>query len=312
MQNYREEVDTALQRLGHGPPRSVYDDGWPGHHVPEIEISGHLFAITPTTLIGGDSGRTRFRVECKTCGEMLHEATTGPRLRIASHLELGQRSSRRHGGITARSIEAREGDIAFNGVGLFRVTGKNGASLECEPTSYKRGDYKRQFFVILNNAQLVPVPIGVIVAFVIDDNATPARETRQRHEAMQAMREDRTVCPGVNGEYAYWDRVTWRRQGNLGREINAGVQFAMAKHIFDEVVAVDTLISGPYGISAENADLDDIVVTVTRDFDGDYTVSVTIRIFDTWTGTGASIEEAWDDMAREVIEGWDVYHEHTV
>lgn len=86
MRDYSQEVDAALAEMGHGRPRSVYGDGWPGHLVPQIEVAGHVFAVTPTRMIGVDSGRTRYRVECITCGCVIHEATTGPRCRVAGHL----------------------------------------------------------------------------------------------------------------------------------------------------------------------------------------------------------------------------------
>lgn len=49
---------------------------------------GHIFASTPTGDVGIDSGRPRFKVECLTCNECLHENTTGPSLRIESHIRI--------------------------------------------------------------------------------------------------------------------------------------------------------------------------------------------------------------------------------
>lgn len=54
---------------------------------PVITIRvGHIFASTPTGDVGFDSGRPRFKVECLTCKEILHENTTGPSARIESHM----------------------------------------------------------------------------------------------------------------------------------------------------------------------------------------------------------------------------------
>lgn len=50
----------------------------------EAEYHTHTIRFTPTDLDGIHSGRTRVRVQCLTCGEVLHEATTGPRT-VARH-----------------------------------------------------------------------------------------------------------------------------------------------------------------------------------------------------------------------------------
>lgn len=49
-------------------------------------VAGVDFHVEPTNQTGIDSGRTRFLAVCLTCGERLHEATTGPRCVINSHL----------------------------------------------------------------------------------------------------------------------------------------------------------------------------------------------------------------------------------
>jgi len=46
----------------------------------------HRMSITPTELRGMNSGRIRYRVECWTCGVVVHEATTGPQHMVAGHL----------------------------------------------------------------------------------------------------------------------------------------------------------------------------------------------------------------------------------
>jgi hypothetical protein len=43
--------------------------------------------ITATDKVGINSGRTRYRVECRTCDVVVHSATTGPEIRQRQHLE---------------------------------------------------------------------------------------------------------------------------------------------------------------------------------------------------------------------------------
>jgi hypothetical protein len=64
---------------------SVYADDGPADR--EIfTIAGIQFLVFPTTQRGCDTGRTRFFVMCRTCGRVLHEATTGPTPTIEEHL----------------------------------------------------------------------------------------------------------------------------------------------------------------------------------------------------------------------------------
>jgi len=56
---------------------------WPdGEPAPEV----HDFRVTKTKQIGINTGRPRWHVECRTCKELIHEATTGPGSLIGYHL----------------------------------------------------------------------------------------------------------------------------------------------------------------------------------------------------------------------------------
>jgi hypothetical protein len=65
---------------------SVYLDDGPDEEI-EFEVLGVKFKVAPTRFRGCDTGRVRFYVECLTCKEVIHEATTGPRCLIESHME---------------------------------------------------------------------------------------------------------------------------------------------------------------------------------------------------------------------------------
>ncbi|HSX22905.1 MAG TPA: hypothetical protein VLE97_09050 [Gaiellaceae bacterium] len=47
---------------------------------------GHHFRVTATARLGVDTGRRRYRVECLSCSEIVHEATTGAHANIRYHL----------------------------------------------------------------------------------------------------------------------------------------------------------------------------------------------------------------------------------
>lgn len=49
-------------------------------------LRGHVFDVAATGEDSIDSGRPRYRVECVTCGQIIHEATNAPMLRIEQHL----------------------------------------------------------------------------------------------------------------------------------------------------------------------------------------------------------------------------------
>lgn len=69
-------------------PLSHYDDDGPRSEEPcEFTMDGATMRVTATTKTGCDTGRTRFRVECLTCGEVIHPATTGSSSRCRQHLK---------------------------------------------------------------------------------------------------------------------------------------------------------------------------------------------------------------------------------
>lgn len=46
----------------------------------------HVIAITATSQVGCDTGRRRYRVECRSCHLLVHEATTSASAQVAYHL----------------------------------------------------------------------------------------------------------------------------------------------------------------------------------------------------------------------------------
>lgn len=62
--------------------------------IPELAIGQtrvhiygeHKIAITATSEVGCDSGRRRYRLDCRTCRVVVHPGTTGPSSMIANHL----------------------------------------------------------------------------------------------------------------------------------------------------------------------------------------------------------------------------------
>lgn len=98
------------------PPKSVFEDDVPGLRVdasrdylvalvgrpfsrddvdicpittPGIDTARrgyHHLRVTATSHLGCDTGRRRYRVECLTCGTIVHEATTGAYPNMQSHV----------------------------------------------------------------------------------------------------------------------------------------------------------------------------------------------------------------------------------
>lgn len=66
-------------------PRSSYDTNGP-KKTTEVDYKGHRFRVVPGKGEGIHTGRGRFLVACLTCGEVLHEATTGPTQHMDMHL----------------------------------------------------------------------------------------------------------------------------------------------------------------------------------------------------------------------------------
>jgi hypothetical protein len=52
----------------------------------DYEIDAHLLRVTATAQVGWNTGRRRYRVECLTCGEVVHVATTGPHWNMRDHV----------------------------------------------------------------------------------------------------------------------------------------------------------------------------------------------------------------------------------
>lgn len=68
-------------------PASVYDSDGPRDGVPVEFVVGKIkFRVAGTDSLAPSTFRTRYLVECLTCGAMLHEATTGPSCRVEAHL----------------------------------------------------------------------------------------------------------------------------------------------------------------------------------------------------------------------------------
>lgn len=68
--------------------RSVFEDDMDLREGQSRDYAegGHHFRVTATGKLGVDTGRRRYRVECLSCGEIVHEATTGAHANIRYHL----------------------------------------------------------------------------------------------------------------------------------------------------------------------------------------------------------------------------------
>jgi hypothetical protein len=72
-------------------PGSVHDDDGA---VCDVEVQGHRFEIRDSGETGVDSGRTRWRVTCVSCDNVLvHPGSTSATAQIAMHLD---RPTERH------------------------------------------------------------------------------------------------------------------------------------------------------------------------------------------------------------------------
>lgn len=65
-------------------PKTAYDTDGPTEDSV-IKFPGADYHVSRTQNVGIHSGRGRFRVECLTCKEVLHENTTGTSSRIRGH-----------------------------------------------------------------------------------------------------------------------------------------------------------------------------------------------------------------------------------
>ena len=79
---------TLAQLLGTSN-KSIFEDDVPDLRAGEsrdFAVEGHHMRVTGTSALGCDTGRRRYRVECLTCGELLHEATTGAYANMERHI----------------------------------------------------------------------------------------------------------------------------------------------------------------------------------------------------------------------------------
>lgn len=65
----------------------IYMDAFPGVDELEFTSKGHLFTVKAVKERGIHTGRQRYYIECKTCDQVLHHATTGPREWALQHIE---------------------------------------------------------------------------------------------------------------------------------------------------------------------------------------------------------------------------------
>jgi hypothetical protein len=75
----------------------IWNDDLPGMKPGDertLTEDGHTFKITATDQLGCDTGRRRYRVDCVTCNEVVHEATTGPRWNVGFHVREAHRRGR--------------------------------------------------------------------------------------------------------------------------------------------------------------------------------------------------------------------------
>ena len=59
----------------------------------DVDIDGHRFVVRDSGGAGMDSGRTRWRVSCLTCGEMVHTGSTSATAQIHMHLRDVERAN---------------------------------------------------------------------------------------------------------------------------------------------------------------------------------------------------------------------------
>jgi hypothetical protein len=69
-------------------PISHYDSDGPRDGGPIVfQIAGVEFLVDGTDVIAANTGRTRYKVVCRKCDEILHKATTGASSYIESHMK---------------------------------------------------------------------------------------------------------------------------------------------------------------------------------------------------------------------------------
>ena len=70
--------------------RDVFEDDMPELREGESRdhvIGGHHLRVTATRHLGVDTGRRSYCVECLTCSEIVHEATTGAHWNMKFHVK---------------------------------------------------------------------------------------------------------------------------------------------------------------------------------------------------------------------------------
>lgn len=81
-------MKTLAQILGTSN-KSMLEDDMPELRAGEscdVALDGHHLRVTATSERGCDTGRRRYRVECLTCAEVVHEATTGAYANMRKHI----------------------------------------------------------------------------------------------------------------------------------------------------------------------------------------------------------------------------------
>ena len=69
--------------------RGLFEDDLPDLRAGESRdyaIGDHHLRVTATRELGCDTGRRRYRVECLTCDEIVHAATTGVHWNMKYHV----------------------------------------------------------------------------------------------------------------------------------------------------------------------------------------------------------------------------------
>ena len=70
--------------------RSIFEDDMPDLREGETRdfvLDDHHLRVTATRHLGVDTGRRRYRVECLTCNEVVHVATTGAHWNMKFHVK---------------------------------------------------------------------------------------------------------------------------------------------------------------------------------------------------------------------------------
>lgn len=77
-------IGSVRKELKWADPVSVYDSEKPTEG--DCTVDGHTFMVQSADSPAMNTGRDRWAVHCKTCGEEIHSATTSAAAQIAMHL----------------------------------------------------------------------------------------------------------------------------------------------------------------------------------------------------------------------------------